>query len=152
MLVKGIVISMAEDIHQVYITIPLLDNTTSKTDFRNVSKRLATICTIPGCKPLYARGDVVYVDFEQDDQKYPVVLGMLYRAEPSDSISDMKAQSLEVEVNTKLSNDVSIGDLNYNSLLNSSRSISIEDTDASDISSYNGTVITDIYKGEVSES
>ena len=152
MLVKGIVISMAEDIHQVYITIPLLDNTTSKTDFRNVPKRLATICTIPGCSPLYSRGDVVYVDFEQEDQKYPVVLGMLYRAEPSDSISDMKAQSLEVAVNTKLSNDINIGDLNYNSLVNAGKTITIEDTDSSDISSYNGTVVTDIYKGEVSTS
>lgn len=147
MLVKGIVISMAEDIHQVYITIPVLDGASSKIDFRNVNKRLATICTIPGCKPLYSTGDVVYVDFEQEDQKYPVVLGMLYRAEKSDSISDIQAQSLKVTVNTDLSDDISIGSLNYEEL--SQSRVVVTGSGGTTDTKYDGKVATLVYKGEV---
>ena len=120
MLVKGIIVSMAEDVHQAYITIPLFDNSTSKIDFKNVNKRLATICTLPGCDLLYSIGDVVYVDFEQDNQEYPVILGRLYRDGEVGSISNITAHSLKVNVNTELSNDTSIGDLSYDNLNNPS--------------------------------
>lgn len=149
MLLKAIVISMAEDTYQVYVTIPVLDGSSSKTDFRNVNKRLATICTVPGCNPLYSTGDVVYVDFEKEDEQYPVVLGMLYRAEKSDSTSDMKVQSLKVLVNTDLSDDVSIGDLNYE-LLSQGGTVIVEGSGTSADAKYDGKVATLVYKGEVS--
>lgn len=146
MLLKAIVISMAEDTYQVYVTIPVLDGSSSKIDFKNVNKRLATICTIPGCSPLYSTGDVVYVDFEQEDQRYPVVLGMLYRAEKSDSISDIQAQSLKVVVNTDLSDDISIGNLTYDKL--EQGGVIISEGDSSN-KKYDGSVATLVYKGEV---
>lgn len=116
MLVKAIVISMAEDLYSAYITIPIYDNTSSKSDFSNVPHRLASICPLPGCSPFYSPGDVVYVDFENDNQANPVILGCLYREKSSDSSLNLNVSSLKVNVNTHLSTDTSIGNIKYENI------------------------------------
>lgn len=116
MLFKAIIISMAENPYQAYITIPALDGSDSKNNFLGLKKRLATICSLPGCAPLYATGDVVYVEFEQDNMLDPVIIGQLYRENYNDSTINVSAESLEVYVNTSLSDDTNIGDVSYNNL------------------------------------
>lgn len=80
----------------------------------------ALICSLPGVKPNFQVGDVVYVAFEEDNTSTPVILGML-NSSKSDSYCDMKASSLEVVVNASLPHDTAIGEVkskNIDKLLN----------------------------------
>ena len=71
---------------------------------------------MPGCTPVYATGDVVYIDFEQDNMSYPIVIGSLLSSESKKSIINLDAESLTVNVNTQLSEDTYIGDNSYENI------------------------------------
>lgn len=116
MIFKAIVVSRTDDDNQIYVTIPVLDGSNSKTNFKGVNKRLATVCSLPGCTPVYATGDVVYIDFEQDNMSYPIVIGSLLSSESKKSIINLDAESLTVNVNTQLSEDTYIGDNSYENI------------------------------------
>lgn len=104
----------------VYVTIPVLDGSSSKNNFKGVNKRLATVCSLPGCKPKYAEGDVVYVDFEQDDMSKPVIIGSLLSSKSNSSVIDLYANSLTVDVNTQLPNETYVDDVQISEVENSS--------------------------------
>lgn len=111
MIFKAIVTSSSkENEDKVYITIPILDGASSKEDFRGVNQRLATICSLPGCIPRYAQGDVVFVDFEQDNMSEPIIIGSLMSSKSNTSVIDLYADSLTVDVNTQLPEDTFIED------------------------------------------
>ena len=77
----------------------------------------ATICCQPGIVPSYEIGDIVYVDFENDNISYPVIFGKLLRQEDTQlSWSDIKTRSLKVDVDTTLSEETKIGNINYNDI------------------------------------
>lgn len=118
MIFKAIVVSRTKDEHQVYITIPALDFKSDRdvNNLSTVNKRLATVCTLPGCAPCYDTGDVVFVDFEQDNLINPIVIGSLYRENKGGSVLNINAESLSVAVNTKLSDDTYIGGSYYENL------------------------------------
>lgn len=112
MIFKAIVASVISDPERdndkIYVTIPILDGSSSKSDFKGVNKRLATICSLPGCIPKYAEGDVVYVDFEQDNMSQPIIIGSLMSSKSNTSVIDLYADSLTVDVNTQLSGETII--------------------------------------------
>lgn len=116
MIFKAIVVSRTKDDNKIYITIPVLDGSNSKENFKGVNKRLATVCSLPGCTPIYATGDIVYVDFEEDNMAYPVVIGSLLSSESKSSIINLDAESLTVNVNTQLSEDTAIGNTMYDQI------------------------------------
>lgn len=76
----------------------------------------ATIQTLPGCSPNYQEGDVVIVDFENDDLSFPVIIGLLYREHMPQGSTDITADSLVVNVNTNLSENTLIGEVTPDSL------------------------------------
>lgn len=123
MIFKAIVTSSSkENEDKVYITIPILDGASSKEDFKGVNQRLATICSLPGCIPRYAQGDVVFVDFEQDNMLEPIIIGSLMSSKSNNSVIDLYADSLTVDINTQLSGETFIDD---NQALNN-QSINVE--------------------------
>lgn len=69
----------------------------------------AIIQTLPGCSPVYQEGDLVLVEFENDDIANPVIIGLLYRQDMLKGSTDIVADSLHVNVNTTLSENTSIG-------------------------------------------
>lgn len=79
---------------------------------------LASVCYFPGIIPNYAIGDVVYIDFENGDLSYPVILGKLLcdNNNLENSICDVTVRSLNVKVDSTLSTDTKIGNLNYNDM------------------------------------
>lgn len=114
MIFKAIVTSNStENENTVYITIPILDDVSSKNNFKGANQRLATICSLPGCIPRYAKGDVVYVDFEQDDMSLPVIIGSLMSSKSNNSVIDLYVDSLTVDVNTQLSGETLIDDTQF---------------------------------------
>lgn len=76
----------------------------------------ATIQTLPGCSPNYQKGDVVIVDFENDDLSFPIIIGLLYREHMPQGSTDITADSLVVNVNTNLSENTLIGEVTPESL------------------------------------
>ena len=69
----------------------------------------AIIQTLPGCSPVYQEGDLVLVEFENDNIANPVIIGLLYRQDMLKGSTDIVADSLHVNVNTTLSENTSIG-------------------------------------------
>ena len=106
---KAIITAIEDNGYQVKIRIPFFDraeNTLGSTP--NYNLYTAAICTSPGINPAYKVGDVVFIEFENNDTSLPVVLGPLYR-ENTASTSSIEVQSLTVDVSSSLPEDTSIG-------------------------------------------
>jgi len=74
------------------------------------------VLNTPGINPHYDAGDVVFVEYENDDIRKPVIIGLLYHSEQKLSSSDIVASSMNVLLNSKFSNDICIGDVDYRAL------------------------------------
>lgn len=86
----------------------------------------ATVCYIPGIVPVYSIGDIVYVDFENDDLSFPIILGKLLCNDNEDkTLSNIKANSLKVEIDTRLSEDTQIGTITYKDMSKTVNSVII---------------------------
>ena len=76
----------------------------------------ASIQTLPGCSPNYQEGDIVLVDFENDNISLPVIVGLLYRENMPKGSTDVTADSLTVNVNSNLSENTLIGSVTPESI------------------------------------
>lgn len=87
----------------------------------------ASVCYLPGIFPNYSIGDIVYIDFENDDLSYPVILGKLLsdNNKSEKSVSDIESRSLKVQVDTTLSEDTKIGQISYNDFKQAVQSVII---------------------------
>jgi len=104
MLCKGIVDKVI-DAYSARVRIPIYHQIES-SPFATPEKDLpiAAICVMPGVEMALKRGDIVFVDFEMDLLEHPIIIGCLSRQD-SKSSSNIKAQSLSVEVNCELPDD-----------------------------------------------
>lgn len=114
--------------NQYKIRIPKyhkLDGVANSTPLEQLP--FAAVCYQPGILPNYQINDIVYVDFENDDLSYPVIFGKLLRDENTvqSSWCDIKTRSLNVEVDTVLSTETKIGNVYYNDLEASVKSVII---------------------------
>ena len=67
---------------------------------------------------LLVPGDIVYIDFEDDDLSKPCVIGKLNYIEDSiNSVSNIQLGDLLVSSATNLSSNTKIGEINYEDLL-----------------------------------
>ena len=111
MVSRAFVESIVDQTH-VRVRIPRLNKISGAVGSTPTTElNIATICTLPGCKPRLQRGDVVLVAYEDDDDGSPVVLGLLFQPTMK-STSDVSFDSLEVKVNSVLPEDTNIGELN----------------------------------------
>ena len=102
MLQKGI-IETIENKYTVKVRVPKYDQIkadsmgTKTEDLAN-----GIVCTLPGMNITYSVGDVVLVAFENDELSKPVILGLLYREQESDSVLEIQGidSSLESINNT----------------------------------------------------
>ena len=103
MLQKGI-IETVEDKFTVKVRVPRYDKLSSSADgtsTKDLSRGI--VCTLPGMNVTYAIGDVVLVDFENDELSKPVILGLLYREQESKSVLELKQVDSSIDdINSKL--------------------------------------------------
>ena len=78
----------------------------------------ATICTQPGYTPNLQPGDIVLVDFENNEHGTPIIVGVLFTDRASQAISDLSLGSLIVRVNSELPEDTKIGNVTARSIKN----------------------------------
>lgn len=118
MILKAIVESYPDENSRVRIRIPKfhkLKNVATSTPTDELP--FAPTCSLPGIKPFYTPGEIVFIDFENDDPSKPVVVGKLnYKSDTSNSISDITASTLKVQSNTILSDETRVGNINYSDL------------------------------------
>lgn len=108
-MVKGI-ISKVENKYSYRVRIPLYHKAKNTPGcVPDDQLPYATVCTPPGIFPLYQENDVVWIDFENNELDVPVILGLLYKESGSKAISDINCQSINVEVETTLPKETSIG-------------------------------------------
>lgn len=116
MITKGIV----EDIVTPYlikVRIPTLDGI-EESAYGNSREELreATICTLNGTSNTVAKGDIVFVGFEDNDNSKPVILGHLQKSTTSDNKSNAILNDFTATGNITLSRNTSIGDISYRDL------------------------------------
>lgn len=89
MLQKGI-IETIEDKYTAKVRVPKYDKLeSSATGTKKEDLAVGIICTFPGMNITYAVGDIVLVDFENDELSKPVILGLLYRDHESNAILEV---------------------------------------------------------------
>lgn len=94
---KGIVEEIT-DKYSIKVRVPKYDKLA--TDPYGVKTRDladAIMCTLPGMSIAYSVGDIVLVDFENDELNNPVVLGLLYRDTTTDAVLKLEETDKKID-------------------------------------------------------
>lgn len=118
MLTKAIIEEISEGGYSARVRIPIYNKLATDVDATRTSDLpIAYYCCPPGMKPNYSVGDIVYVEFELDEESSPVILGALSRPNSSKSTCDIHADSLKVDVNATLPVETSIGKVSKENIM-----------------------------------
>lgn len=131
MLTKAIVVGFGATSNKYKIRIPILDGFEDSNDSTpNNQLSEATLCNLPGIENPLSIGDIVYVDFEDNNLARPVILGHLYLGDrgkldtKTTTSIGLTLGSLNVEdrkninsSNANLPINTSIGEITYEDLL-----------------------------------
>lgn len=116
MITKATVESILND-KTYQVRIPIIDKT-KKSSLTNNILSTAVISSQINCPLNFRVGDVVFVDFEENNYNRPVILGSLYTGSNSKTKPTVNLNSLEVTESATLSNSVTIGkDIKYENIL-----------------------------------
>lgn len=118
MITKGIVEQIVDN-YTYKVRLPLYDGITSTPTFTSTDDlNIATVNCPPNCRYNLHIGDIVFVGFEDNDMGKPIILGFLYSDKSMNTSCDLTLNSLIVKVNTKLSDDTSIGEVSSQDIRN----------------------------------
>lgn len=108
---KAFIESIENNGYLYRVRIPVyhkIQNTPGATPFESLP--LAPVCTMPGIKPFYQLGDVVWVDFENNEIGNPVIIGLLHREQETESTIDINCNNLTANAETRLSSNTTVGE------------------------------------------
>lgn len=97
------------------VEVSIFNSAADSKDYK--ADLIATICLPNGINDDYKVGDLVYISFVNNQYKYPVVLGKIYKGIDDTNSGSYKVTSLNVSDKTELSKDTKIGDITYDDLL-----------------------------------
>ncbi len=116
MIERALIVEVIDTYH-VRIRIPTFNkSSTANGATPDAELSIAPIATVPGCSPALKVGDMVIVGFEHDDTASPVVLGLFFNSNSVTTVSDIRVNSLAVDVDVKLPESTSIGNLTPNTI------------------------------------
>ena len=115
MITKGIIEKV--DGYKALVRLPIYNNSAaSKHSTKTEDLPKATFCSLPNIEIPFAKGDIVFVGFEDNDTNKPIILGHLYKAEGNPATPGLNLSTLKTSSSTKLSNNTWIGDVTPNEL------------------------------------
>jgi len=115
MITKGIIEKV--DGYKALVRLPIYNNSAaSKHSTKTEDLPKATFCSLPNIEIPFAKGDIVFVGFEDNDTNKPIILGHLYKAEGNPATPGLNLSTLKTTSSTKLSNNTWIGDVTPNEL------------------------------------
>ncbi len=134
MIQRGKVYGYGKELNKLLVRIPYFE----KAGDRNEAIFECLIAVSSGIIPHYKEGDTVYVDFENNDLDYPVVVSKLLtnKLNYEDNVGAVFAESVNVNGPTQLTAEFKVGDITYKDLYNCKQAV---DT------IINGTEIIDIW-------
>ena len=113
MIQKGIVKELLLNENRVLVRIPMYESPGNGEAIFD-----CMVSNQPGIINGYTVGDVVFVDFENNDLDDPVVVGNLYRGlNEMKSKSGFVGDSINVAGSSKFSTDFQVGEITYKDLL-----------------------------------
>ena len=99
------------------VRIPILNKLNSSVGATPTKElAIATIATPPGISPKFKNGDLVFIEYEEQDTSKPVIVGRMFNTLTSSIVSDAQFDSVQVSVNAKLPTDSSVGNNNSQNL------------------------------------
>lgn len=99
------------------VRIPILNKLNSSVGATPTKElAIATIATPPGISPKFKNGDLVFIEYEEQDTSKPVIVGRMFNTLTSSIVSDAQFDSVKVSVNAKLPNDSTVGNNNSQNL------------------------------------
>ena len=109
MITKAIVEQIIDD-NSVKIRIPILDKVSSSSLGTEISScQIAHECTIPNFRYNFNVGDIVFIDFEENNIDSPVIIGYLYGVD--NSYPSGEASSISIENSSVLPEQTKIGNI-----------------------------------------
>lgn len=107
MITKATIISKLSD-SSYSVMIPIFDDPNySDEDFVN-SNIEATVSTLPNFNLNLKKGDLVFVDFENNQTFFPIIVGV--SSTVNDSLASGSLDTLNVETDVKLPTNITIGE------------------------------------------
>lgn len=111
MITRGIVEEVV-DKYNVRVRLPLLDGVAKGSTRKTTNElRAMVICTLPRVDLNLQVGDVVFVAFEDRTETRAVVLGCLFRENPTSTMASIQASTIRVENGATLPICTQIGDV-----------------------------------------
>ena len=98
------------------VEIPIFNSTSDQASYKTIVT--STACLPGGIYDCYHEGDYVYIGFVDNKFNYPVILGKIYKGLETTSCGADSLTRLKVAESVELPTNTSIGDINYNELLN----------------------------------
>ena len=115
MITKGIIEKV--DGYKALVRLPIYNNSAaSKHSTKTEDLPKATFCSLPNIEIPFAKGDIVFVGFEDNDTNKPIILGHLYKAEGNPATPGLNLSTLKTSSSTRLSSSTWIGDVTPNEL------------------------------------
>ena len=149
MVTKGIIYQVLSP-YSAKVRMPFYDQMeNSKNGTSNENLATATICALPNTSYYLEKGDIVWVDFEDNDISKPVIIGLLQKASGNQSIVDLTTNKLKTN-NIELNNSIITEKSAVNNLENFSKNLSIlTNTNNNDILNNNIGIVLNAIDGNL---
>ncbi len=116
MITKAIVSEIVDN-YSVKVRVPRYDGVSfENTAVSDEDLSIAYMCTLPNMRINPVVGDVVFIEYEDNDQSKPIIVGYLFREDVGDTVCDIIADSLTIKGDTHLSSDTTIGNVTPNEI------------------------------------
>lgn len=118
MLTKGYIVELSTSTSNKFkVRIPLFDSAGQDTLTNSDNVVEATLCYEPSNLDSYEVGDCVFIEFENDEESKPVIIGKLYTTDSKENRGFGNLSTLNVSSSASLPLDSTLGDVKLQTII-----------------------------------